>query len=219
MLGAGYYHAFIANPSVTTNIGMNQILRGDNVKLVFSNVTGSGITRYAAVDPTSAIITNLTLPHGYTIENNEAAYDVTTTATFTGDVQTCVQLNGEYNPVRLNKLKLLHAEGNALVDRTSSINFRTRSLCATTTSLSPFVAARSVIPTAAAVSISGRVLSNNRGLANARVELTGANGTTRQVNTNSFGYFTFSEVEAGGTYIANVWAKRYAFAPQVISGE
>ncbi len=78
-------------------------------------------------------------------------------------------------------------------------------------------AVETLFATAAAVSINGKVLSNGRGLANARVELTGTGGKTRAVVTNAFGNFTIFDVEAGATYIVNVSAKRYTFAPQVIS--
>ena len=71
--------------------------------------------------------------------------------------------------------------------------------------------------TAASVAVSGRVLTGNRGLANARVELTGADGKKRTVVTNAFGNFTITDVEAGATYIINVSAKRYTFAPQIVS--
>ena len=73
------------------------------------------------------------------------------------------------------------------------------------------------MPTAAAASILGRVMANKRGLANARVILTGTGGTTRTVTTNSFGYFTITDVETGATYIVSVSAKRYVFVPQIFT--
>jgi CSLREA domain-containing protein len=74
------------------------------------------------------------------------------------------------------------------------------------------------VPTAASVSVSGRVLtSGGRGLMNATVVMTDLNGNTRTARTGSFGYFRFNEVEAGQTYIFNVSSKRYSFAPQVIT--
>ncbi|MGI8640975.1 MAG: choice-of-anchor Q domain-containing protein, partial [Pyrinomonadaceae bacterium] len=47
-------------------------------------------------------------------------------------------------------------------------------------------------PTAAAVSVSGRVTNGKRGVARARVYMTGQNGETQTTITNSFGYFRFS---------------------------
>ena len=73
-------------------------------------------------------------------------------------------------------------------------------------------------PTAASVSISGRVLTgDNRGLRNARVYLTEASGEIRSTITNPFGYYHFYEIEAGQTVILTVTSKRYQFAPQVLS--
>lgn len=73
-------------------------------------------------------------------------------------------------------------------------------------------------PTAASVSIGGRVsVSNGRGLARARVFLTNQSGETRTALTDSSGYFRFDDVTAGGTYVLTIVSKRYLFAPQVVS--
>ena len=72
-------------------------------------------------------------------------------------------------------------------------------------------------PTAAAVSISGRVLTpEGRGLMNARVILTDSNGSSRSAATSAFGYFHLADVEAGTTVVLSVSSKRYSFAPQVV---
>ncbi len=75
-----------------------------------------------------------------------------------------------------------------------------------------------VAPTAAAVSIGGRVFAGKeRGLSNAFVTLTDMRGTTRTARTNAFGYYRFDETAAGETYILSVSSKRYQFAPQVLN--
>ena len=71
-------------------------------------------------------------------------------------------------------------------------------------------------PTAASVTVSGRVSSGKSGIAQARVYLTGQSGETRTALTNSFGYFTFTDVQVGETYIVSVISKSYTFSPQVI---
>lgn len=72
-------------------------------------------------------------------------------------------------------------------------------------------------PTAAQVSVGGRVLTaNGQGITNALVTLNASNGSVRTARTNSFGYFKFTEVSAGETYIFNVSSKEYSFAPQVV---
>jgi hypothetical protein len=73
------------------------------------------------------------------------------------------------------------------------------------------------VPTAASVSISGRVLTpDGRGLRNARVVLTDSNGLERTVATSSFGSYLFESIEIGRTYVLNVESKKYRFQPQVL---
>ena len=68
-------------------------------------------------------------------------------------------------------------------------------------------------PTAAGVSISGRVLGPaGEGLRNVRVVLNGGPLTSpRTVLTNSFGNFSFEGVGAGEFYVVTVVSKRYGF--------
>lgn len=71
-------------------------------------------------------------------------------------------------------------------------------------------------PTAAAVSIGGRVMNAaGRGVFGARVAMTDAGGTTRYATTNPFGYYNFAEIPAGATYLFLVAHKRYQFTPRV----
>jgi fibronectin-binding autotransporter adhesin len=72
-------------------------------------------------------------------------------------------------------------------------------------------------PTAASVSISGRVTNGKSAITRAQVFLTDQNGETKTVLTNTFGHFRFEQIEAGQTYIVNVNAKSYQFNPQIIS--
>ncbi|HRJ90144.1 MAG TPA: carboxypeptidase-like regulatory domain-containing protein [Pyrinomonadaceae bacterium] len=71
-----------------------------------------------------------------------------------------------------------------------------------------------VAPTAAAVTVSGRVMTaNGRGIGSTRVMFTGGNLTEPLTAvTNQFGYYHFEGIEAGQTYIITVGHKRYAFS-------
>ena len=72
-------------------------------------------------------------------------------------------------------------------------------------------------PTAAAT-ISGKVLqSNGRGIPRAIVSSTDSSGNIKIARTNLFGNFRFTNVEIGQTYIFEVSAKGYLFAPQVVN--
>lgn len=73
-------------------------------------------------------------------------------------------------------------------------------------------------PTAAGVTISGRVLNSiGRGEARARVYVTDANGVTRTVTTNNFGFYRIEGLQAGETYIVNVFAKQAQYNPRVVT--
>ncbi len=94
----------------------------------------------------------------------------------------------------------------------------TRAVCGSVDSLSPFTLATNLAPTAAEVSISGRVsTAEGRGVQNAVLTLTAIDGTRRVIRTGPFGYFRFDDVNAGETYIVSVASKRFAFArPTVV---
>ena len=67
-------------------------------------------------------------------------------------------------------------------------------------------------PTAAAVSIGGRVVTvQSNGIRNVTVTLTDANGTSRTARTGKFGLFRFDNAATGGLYIISVYAKHYRF--------
>lgn len=73
-------------------------------------------------------------------------------------------------------------------------------------------------PTAANVSISGRILTpDGAGLINAKVILTDAHGNSRTAVSTSFGYYRFDQIAVGQVYFLNVASKRYQFSPQVVT--
>ena len=76
--------------------------------------------------------------------------------------------------------------------------------------------AQALAPTAAGVSISGRVLdATGRGIALARLSLTDSSGNTRTALSNPFGYYSFEDVEVGQHYVLSIGHKRYVFDPSV----
>lgn len=80
---------------------------------------------------------------------------------------------------------------------------------------SEFSQVRQVLnPTAAAVNIEGCVLNETgRRISKAMVSMVDANGNTRTTLTNPFGYYRFTEVQAGETYIFSVNHNSYQFVP------
>lgn len=79
---------------------------------------------------------------------------------------------------------------------------------------------RPVLPTASTVTVSGQITrQGGNGIAKVRVSLTGPDGNIRYATTNGFGYYRFSAVAAGETYIITASHKQYDFSPpsQVIT--
>jgi len=72
-------------------------------------------------------------------------------------------------------------------------------------------------PTAAAVSISGRVLTaGGAGVRNARIELRSSDGNVVGTVSNAFGYYHFDSVSSGGMYVMSAAARGHQFAPRVL---
>ncbi|MDQ3799996.1 MAG: hypothetical protein M3384_11125 [Acidobacteriota bacterium] len=79
------------------------------------------------------------------------------------------------------------------------------------------VTIRQFVTTAASVSVGGRLIAANaRGIANARVKMTGADGAARYAVTSPFGYFRFDNVQVGEVYTFTVESKQYRFKPQAV---
>ena len=75
----------------------------------------------------------------------------------------------------------------------------------------------SLAPTAAGVTVAGRVHANGRGINGVRITLTASDGSAFVTQTNAFGYFSFADVEAGPTYLVEASSKRYQFAAQALT--
>ena len=74
-----------------------------------------------------------------------------------------------------------------------------------------------VMPTAANVSVSGKVLTpDGRGLRNAVVTITDSNGIRRTVTTSSFGLYSFDNLQVGQTYVIRVSSKLYRFSSRLV---
>lgn len=75
-------------------------------------------------------------------------------------------------------------------------------------------------PSAANVSISGYVFtadSSGSAIPHAIVYLINSSGITRTVRTNSFGFYNFSDVQVGETYIISARHKSYQFNSQIVN--
>lgn len=74
-----------------------------------------------------------------------------------------------------------------------------------------------LVPSAANVTISGRVTdSNGNGVTNARVTALDAGQIVFSAVTNPFGYFAIEGITAGQSYVVMVSSKKYSFAARVV---
>ena len=158
------------------------------------------------------------LPDGFHHLAQPIVFDLRTSAEFIGSIEVCFDVPNINDPKLFGTLAVFHNEGGELVDRTYSHDFANRTVCATVTSLSPFVVAAPFAPTSANVTVSGRVVRpDGYGLSNASVTLTDSMGNIQLARTGSFGYFAFGTVASGRTYVFSARRKGYTFAPQTIS--
>jgi PKD repeat protein len=70
----------------------------------------------------------------------------------------------------------------------------------------------------ASVTVAGRVLTaDGRGLRNAQIRLTAADGSSKTVMSGAFGYYRFANVQAGQSVTIQVISKRFGFQPQSVT--
>jgi hypothetical protein len=75
-------------------------------------------------------------------------------------------------------------------------------------------------PTAAGVTVSGRVLTSSlRPISGATVSLTESSGTIRTARTNTLGYYSFAEVEVARTHVLQASYRTYSFPAQAFIAE
>ena len=110
--------------------------------VTFSTVTVPGITTVSAIDQATAP----SVSGGFEVVGG-LTYQVSTTATTTGDITVCFSVPWISDPIAFAALRILHGEHGLLVDRTilppnqPAPDFATRRVCARTSSLSPFAVA------------------------------------------------------------------------------
>jgi hypothetical protein len=69
------------------------------------------------------------------------------------------------------------------------------------------------ITTAASVSISGRIVtSDGRGIRNTQITLVMPDGQTKTILSSPFGYYRFTDIPSGQTYVVSVFSKNHSFS-------
>lgn len=106
--------------------------------------------------------------------------------------------------------------GSSFVATTGSAITRTNGTNGGGTARNGSVSVVALAPTAAAVSVGGRVLTmSGRGILNVRLSLTDSSGQVRTTVSTSFGYYRFDDVQVGETYILSATGKHYTFSQPV----
>ena len=106
------------------------------ISLTFSNVTGGGTTTVTSSSGGAPP------PDGFKLGNPPTYYNISSTATFSGSVQLCIDYSGvQYS--NASTLKLMHFTGGAWVDVTTSNDTSRNVICGTTPHFSPFVVVES----------------------------------------------------------------------------
>jgi hypothetical protein len=207
----GAFESGVPVTSANTLPGSNVNTTLGSVSVSFSGVSNAGTTTQIPISPSTAG----TLPGGYSFGAGYPAFEITTTALYSPPVTVCIQVPGPITMTTFNTLAVMHYEGGTLVDRTSTRDFPTLTICAVVQNLSPFAIAENLTPTASNVAVGGRVLTaEGYGISRARVSIVNSNGETRTALSNSFGYFRFDEIPVGETYVISVNSKRFQFANQ-----
>lgn len=124
-------------PGSDVSVPARDPLTGASVRVTFATVTSAGNTTLA----TSA--TGEPPPAGFALGLPPRYYDVSTTAGFTPPVSVCIELSGIAfsGPPRI-----FHLEDGVWVDRTSSFDPASNTICASVMSLSPFIVVVDVEP-------------------------------------------------------------------------
>jgi hypothetical protein len=117
---------------VSTEVG----LPIGNLTVSFPNIAGST----ASGQPTLSVASlSSSDTANFALSNNLGAYDITTTAVFSGNVTLCFQALTVNDASTFGSLSLLHVVNGVPVDITSSRDFPSRTICGTTSSFSPFI--------------------------------------------------------------------------------
>ncbi|MFL6211225.1 MAG: carboxypeptidase regulatory-like domain-containing protein [Pyrinomonadaceae bacterium] len=124
--------------SVATPAGANVEVQAGGVTLKFEQVTAAGVTTVTPLNPGAVG----QLPSGYGLFDESVAFEIATTATVAGQINTCFNVPTITDAPIFNTLSVFHGEGGVLIERTAQRDFATKTVCASTNSLSPFVVAQ-----------------------------------------------------------------------------
>ena len=183
---------------------------GSDATYELKNVLISGVTQEVPLD----LSLYPALPSGHT--SIGLTYDISTAATYS-EAKVCFHLPFIASNTAFSKTRIDHFVGGVWQDVTNlgAFDIPNRMVCSNPMStLSPFALVQANAPTAAGVSVSGRVLdSTGRGIRNARISVAGMGSAEPIiVVTGAGGFYTVDNLTAGQSYVMTVGSKRFQFA-------
>jgi hypothetical protein len=193
---------------------VQSLLAPATVQLSDATVTFANLTSGGTVSENGIDLGGLPkLPANMTFTG--LAYDISTTAGYQNgapdDVEVCFNVPALFN-VAFSNLRVLHLENGAWSNRTAAGSISPNLCTDNLTSLSPFVIVQSLAPSAANVSVSGRLSdTSGTGIGGVSVTLTDSQGRSVFTKSNNFGRYSFANVRAGDVYTVSVSSKRYRF--------
>jgi hypothetical protein len=137
-----------AEPARNTPVGSNvavPVPETVSATVTFSNVTAAGETTVTAIPDPAAL--NLNLPGGFAISGTSAAYEISTTAAFSGTIEVCL-VAADLSDADFATATILHGVNGSWQVEPTRRDAATRRLCADVASLSPFAVGRLVDATA-----------------------------------------------------------------------
>ena len=136
-------------PAANTPTGDNVVFTSGAASVTFAQVTTAGDTTVASIAPPDPS----QIPTGFSVDG-AVAFDLSTTAAFSGGATVCLSVPSfAGDAAAFSALQILHGEGGAFVDRTilapaaPAPDFGSKTICASVTSLSPFVIVHTVTTT------------------------------------------------------------------------
>jgi len=197
-----------------TKIAASSLLASVSVQLSDATVSFANLTSSGTVSENVIDLANLP-PMPASVTFTGLAYDISTTAGYQNgsadDVQVCFNLPSLAS-LNFANLRILHLESGVWQNRTMTGGSSPVICTDNLSSLSPFVIVQALVPTAANVSVSGKVAdADGGGLSGVIVMLTDSQGRSVSTRTNNFGRYSFAGVGAGEVYTVSVASKRYSF--------
>jgi hypothetical protein len=131
-----YYENTVTGDNVVIELFDSDAVRRGRV--TFETVASSGGTRL-----TTPYSPPVPLNGFYVTDPNDPTiyFDIVTTAEYQGNVEVCIYYSDGGVPGPESELRLVHYDGSAWVDVTTSLDTATNTVCGVVSSLSPFVIA------------------------------------------------------------------------------